>query len=164
MKFLCNSDKFIAHVCKLVNELWPVLTFKLNHCCVEWVMVNGQIALTSGLLEAAMEVVPKCLTVAIRAHQGNHEVRLLLVVLHWNHQRSVLCLFVFLSTDTQDEMGQLDQSERVLEQLSILEIAILQHAVLELLDHLDLSFIDQTIAHAYNGLLHFFGQLNASLE
>ena len=61
-------------------------------------------------------------------------------------------------------MGKFDESEWVLEQLCVLQVAILEHAVFELLGHFDFFLVEKTVADTHDCLLHFLGKLDASLK
>ena len=52
----------------------------------------------------------------------------------------------------------------MLEQLSVLEIAILQDAVSESLEWFDLLFVNQRVSDAHNSLLHFLGKIDTLFE
>ena len=61
-------------------------------------------------------------------------------------------------------MGKFHQSQRVLEQLSVLQVAILEHAIFEGVDDFDLLPVEESVAYSDDSLLHLFSQLDASFE
>ena len=61
-------------------------------------------------------------------------------------------------------MGQFDECKWVLEQLCVLQVAIFEHAVFELLGHLDFFLVYEAVAYADDRLLHLFSKFDSSLE
>lgn len=52
----------------------------------------------------------------------------------------------------------------MLEQLSLLQKAVLEDAISEVVTHFDLFLIDKAVSYSYDGLLHFFGEFNSFLK
>jgi len=63
-----------------------------------------------------------------------------------------------------DEVGELDKSERVLEELCVLQETVLKDAVAELGRYLDLFLLKQAVSYAHDRLLHFFSKSYATTK
>ena len=161
--FTSSSNIVTVHIGQLLDELGPVLAPHLDHGRVESVMLHLDMAAFSRLSEALVEIVPCCFRVAIWAHDSHDQVRLLLYVLHRDYQWLVLILLLeSLASAVHDEVSELLEGERVLEELRVSQVTILEDAVAEVLGHLDLVLVDQAVAHSDDGLLHVLGELDAT--
>ena len=61
-------------------------------------------------------------------------------------------------------MGQLNEGQRILEQSSVSQVAILQDAVVEGAHYLYFLLVDQAVSDSYNGLLHFLCEVDATSQ
>ena len=156
-----HSDIVAVHISQFLDELGPVLTAHFNHSGVETIMLHLEVAAVSSRLESLTKVITGSLGVTIGANYGHDEISFLLHVLNRNDQGLALCLAVALLAAGHDEVGQFDQSKWVLEQLSVLQVAILEDTIAELLCNLNLFLVEKAVAHAYDRLLHLLGKLDS---
>ena len=59
-------------------------------------------------------------------------------------------------------MSELLEGERVLEELRVSQIAILENAIAEMLSDFDLALVDQAVANPDDSLLHVLGELDTA--
>ena len=71
-------------------------------------------------------------------------------------------MLIAFTSAVHDEVGELLERERILEELRVSQIAILEDAIAEMLSDLDLMLVYQAVANSDDSLLHVLGELDAA--